>query len=212
MRFKDAIEEIMGITKKKVSYTDIANALEVTRQYAHQIRDKAVSVDQLQRLEKYFGVELADAKRAVEKNEDDCVTLERIHINPSCGLGTYVCGRAEITPVRLGISLITDVLKGSSPKNLKIFYASGDSMSPTIEDGDLLLVDVGKKDFRNGGIFLLTINNEWFIKRLRLKITGELEIISENEAKYGAPEIVRENDNIEIVIKGRVIKNLSRGL
>ena len=85
-------------------------------------------------------------------------------------------------------------------------------MSPTIEDGDILLVDIGRTDFNNGGVFLLTINNDWFIKRLRLRITGELEIISENSQKYGEPEILRPNDDIEVIIKGRVIKNLSRTL
>ena len=100
----------------------------------------------------------------------------------------------------------------SRPENLKIFKASGDSMAPTIEDGDILLVDMGRTDFNNGGIFLLTINNDWFIKRLRLRINGELEIISENATKYGPPEILRPYDDVEVVIKGRVIKSLSRGL
>ena len=85
-------------------------------------------------------------------------------------------------------------------------------MAPTIEDGDILLVDMGRTDFNNGGIFLLTINNNWFIKRLRLKINGELEIISENSGKYGPPEVLHPFDDIELVVKGRVVKNLSRGL
>jgi phage repressor protein C with HTH and peptisase S24 domain len=93
---------------------------------------------------------------------------------------------------------------------LKLFKASGDSMENTIEDGNILLVDTSRTDYHNGGIYVLTINNDWFVKRLRLKINGDLEIISDNP-KYD-PEILKPNTDIEINVVGRVIKNLSRGL
>lgn len=209
----EAMKEITGITKEKVSYADIANAFGMSRQYAHQLRNRELSLKQIQKIEAYFGIDLTGDKLIGGKSfGGDCVTLQHVHINPSCGKGTFVCDEADITPVKLGTQLIKDILNVSKPENLKIFKACGDSMSPTIEDGDIVLVDIGRTDFNNGGVFLLTINNEWFIKRLRLKITGELEIISENTEKYGAPEILRPDDNIEVVIKGRVIKNLSRCL
>lgn len=212
MKLIEAKEEIIGKIKKKVSYSDLAAALDVTRQYTNQIKDKEITQEQLEKLEKYFNVDLTVANNKSSIDNDDCITLEHVHINPSCGYGTSVYYDAEITPVKLGTHLIKEILNVANPNNLKIFKASGDSMSPTIDDGDIVLVDIGRTDFNNGGVFLLTINNEWFIKRLRLKINGDLEIISENSEKYGAPEIIHPNDDIEIVIKGRVIKNLSRNL
>ncbi len=214
MRLKDAIEEITAKTRKKVSYTDIATALDVSRQYANQIKDKKITFEQIKKLENHFNIRftIANLQEESTTKRDDCVTIEQIHINPSCGKGTSVYYDADITPIKLGIHLIKDILRASSPENLKIFKASGDSMSPTIEDGDMVLVDTGKTNFNNGGIFLITINNEWYIKRLRLRINGLLEIISENTEKYGPPEIIHPFDDIELIIKGRVIKNLSRGL
>ena len=142
---------------------------------------------------------------------DNCIALERIGITPSCGTGTVVLDDAEVTPVLLGKKLIENIFKVSDVNNLKVFRASGDSMEDTIYDNDDLLVDIGRKDFNNGGIFVLTINNEWFIKRLQLRINGDLDIISDNKAKYQT-ETKHPNDDIEIIIQGRVIKNLSRGL
>lgn len=142
---------------------------------------------------------------------NDCIALERIGINPSCGTGTILLDDAEVTPVLLGKKLIENIFKVSDINNLKVFRASGDSMEDTIYDNDDLLVDIGRNDFNNGGIFVLTINNEWFIKRLQLKINGDLDIISDNKSKYQT-ETKHPNDDIEIIIKGRVIKNLSRGL
>lgn len=140
---------------------------------------------------------------------NECITLDHIHINPSCGTGTSVYDDALITPIQLGIHLIKNVFN-ANPNNLKVFKASGDSMESTIFDGDLLLVDVSRKDFANGGIFLLTINDEWYCKRLKLKINGELEIISDNS--HYEKEIKHPNDEIEIKIIGKVIRNLSKGL
>lgn len=209
MILTDAIETIIGLTKRKISYADVANALGVSRQYAHQLRNKEIPDKYVRLLETYFSVNLTGDN---DVTGEECLTLQHVHLNPSCGRGTSIYYDADITPVKLGTQMIKNILNVSRPENLKIFKACGDSMSPTIEDGDILLVDIGRNDFNNGGVFLLTINNDWFIKRLRLKITGELEIISENTKKYGEPEILRPDDDVEVVIKGRVIKNLSRGM
>lgn len=144
-----------------------------------------------------------------QKIANECVTLDHIHINPSCGLGTSVYDNALITPIQLGVNLIKNVFN-ANPNNLKVFKASGDSMETTISDGDLLLVDVSRRDFANGGIFLLTINNDWYCKRLKLKINGDLEIISDNP--HYEKEIKHPDDGIEIKFIGKVIRNLSKGL
>ena len=140
----------------------------------------------------------------------DCVEIEHIHINPSCGKGTIVLDEAEITPVKLGKAIISSILKISRPEYLKTFKASGDNMEPIIEDGDILLVDTNRTDYQNGGVFLITINNDWYVKRLRKRLSGELDIISDN-IKYPMETFTPETQ-IDVFIKGRVIKNLSRGL
>ena len=83
-------------------------------------------------------------------------------------------------------------------------------MTDTIDDSNVLLIDMGRTDYQNGGIFLLQKDNDWFIKRLRLRMTGELDIISDNP-KYPI-ETFKPSDMVNIVIRGRVIKNLSKGL
>ncbi len=125
--------------------------------------------------------------------------------------GSIVIGEAEVTPITLGRKLIQNILKVSNIDNLKVFSASGDSMEPTIYDSDEVLVDIGRKDYINGGVFIIEKLGDWYIKRLRLKFDGSLEIISDNKEKYEA-EIIKMTDDIEINIIGRVIKNLSRGL
>ena len=162
----------------------------------------------IEQIEDHFGFLLQDNNQEISQ---DYIELEHIHLKPSCGAGTLVIDEPDITPVQIGKRTLESLYKVSDYRYLKTFVASGDSMYNTIADGDMVLVDTSKIDYANGGVFLFTKNNDWFIKRLRLRMNGDLEIISDNK-KYGEPEIVKPTDDIEINIIGRVLHNLSKVL
>ncbi len=206
MRYNVLLDTLQKLIKYKPSQEQLGNILGLaqTTISGRAYRNSNFSDEELLKIESYFNIKLIDDKI------DDCITIDHVFLKPSCGKGTAQENEPDIKPVKLGLSLINDVLKISNPNLLKTFTADGDSMSPTIEDGDLLLVDMGRTEYRNGGIFLITINNDWFIKRLRLRITGELDIISDN-SKYPIETLTPDTWK-EVYIKGRVIKNLSRGL
>lgn len=208
MLLDEKINDLQNLTQQKISYQQVADVLGLgSKQAAYNrvTRKQPLKEWEIIALDNAF---LTDVNKTNQKQ--DCITVDYIHINPSCGKGTSVYYDTDITPIKLGTQMLQSVLKVSHPQNLKVFKASGDSMVPTIEDSDMLLIDTGRTDYNNGGIFLLTINNDWFIKRLRKRMTGELDIISDN-TKYPV-ETFRTNTDIEVYIKGRVIKNLSRGL
>lgn len=185
---QNQLASIIGITQGTLS-SRIKNNTEYTE-------------DEVKKICEYFGKDLS-------YNASDCITIDHIHINASCGKGTIVLAEADVTPVKIGREIIKNIWN-SKPEDLKIFKASGDSMQETITDSDLLLIDLSKTDYRNGGIFLLTVDNDWYIKRLRMRITGELDIISDNP-KYPI-ETLEQDTTHEIKVIGRVIKNLSKGL
>ncbi len=198
------LKETLGFAPKAKDFVKILDFSNEQSFYSRVKRNSDFSDEEVEKIEQHYGISLRG------NPTDDCIEIDHIHINPSCGKGTVVLDEAEITPIKLGTQMIQSVLKISHPHNLKTFKACGDSMETIIEDGDMLLVDTGRTDFSNGGIFLLTINNDWFVKRLRKRLSGELDVISDNE-KYPV-ETFKPNDDIEIVVKGRVVKNLSRGL
>ena len=205
MNYIELKSNIDNYLNKDVKLAEIARALETSSQNFNKkfknINTEVTYAD-IQKIESYFNIEIF--------NTSDCITIQHIHIQPSCGSGTVVIDEPEITPIKLGKKLIETILRVSDVNNLRTFTASGDSMSDTIDDGNLLLVDMGRKDFNNGGIFVLKKNNEWFVKRLQLRFSGELDIISDNQ-KYKI-DTINPDDDIEIIVQGRVIKNLSKGL
>lgn len=210
MKYNDVIERLQNLTLSKINTTEIAEILDVPVRtlYTRAYRNSEVTQGELKRLEDFYNINLF---KSDTQDDTELIEIEHIHINPSCGHGTIVIDEPDITPVKLGKKMIQTILKVSDPNNLKTFTASGDSMEDTIDDGNILLVDIGRTDYANGGIFVITINNDWFVKRLRKRLSGELDIISDNSDKYPI-ETYKPDDNIEIVIKGRVIKNLSKGL
>lgn len=205
MKHSELLDTLQNLINFKPSYEQIGNILDVRGSAIGNrvARGKEYSIDDLLKIEQFYGIKI------LSNTNVDCIEIDYININPSCGVGTVVLDDAEVTPVRIGKEIIKDLWK-ATPENLKLFKASGDSMENIIEDGNVLLVDVSRTDYNNGGIFVLTINNDWFVKRLRLRVTGELDIISDNP-KYET-ETLKPNTNVEIKVVGRVIKNLSRGL
>lgn len=90
----------------------------------------------------------------------------------------------------------------SSKKNLAIITGYGDSMSPTFNDGDILLVDTEIKLISADGIYVLSANNKIYIKRVRQRFDGQYEISSDNPA-IRTIDIL--NGDHEISIHGRVV-------
>ncbi len=89
-------------------------------------------------------------------------------------------------------------------KNLDAIHVIGDSMEPTIKEGSIIFIDRNDKNIQNGGIFVINTPSGVFVKRLNLKTSGEIEIISDNRLY---PPQSAKADEIEII--GKVVKVFS---
>ena len=86
---------------------------------------------------------------------------------------------------------------------LRFIHAYGDSMSPTFEDGDILLVDTGIKDPKViDGVYVMAANDRLYIKRVRQRMDKALEISSDNPTVKTVDVL---NGDHAIDILGRVI-------
>ncbi len=91
-------------------------------------------------------------------------------------------------------------------KHLKALYVIGDSMYPTLNDSDIIVIDesIG---FVSDGIYVIRMGNELRVKRLIRKIDG-IEIKSDNTT-YGI-EFVKNDDKVGFNILGRVVLAIKR--
>lgn len=72
--------------------------------------------------------------------------------------------------------------------------ATGDSMHPTINDGDTIHVDLGRKEIKDGRIFAICIGGLHYSKRLYNMPLGGVRIVSDNAEEF--PEIVLTADEV----------------
>jgi phage repressor protein C with HTH and peptisase S24 domain len=91
--------------------------------------------------------------------------------------------------------------KGSM-KDLALIEARGDSMDPTVADGDIVLIDRSKKKVVNGTLYALCTKNAVMIKRLQPTGATRIKVMSDNKL-YDSYEIDLETGDMEII--GRVI-------
>lgn len=94
-------------------------------------------------------------------------------------------------------------LQPTSRSALRFIHAYGDSMAPTFEDGDVLLVDTGLKDPRHiDGVYVMAANERVYIKRVRQRMDGVIEISSDNPT-VKTVDVLNGDHCIDIL--GRVI-------
>lgn len=130
------------------------------------------------------------------------VPIPRIDATASAGLGA---------PLQQDIRAGTEVIDpqvlarlGVAPRDLSIIVARGDSMMPTIADGDEMLVDCAdRRPVGQGGIFVVRLEDGLLVKRVSMSPAG-YKLVSDNPAFV---TLVRRS--VDIV--GRVVR-LSRAL
>lgn len=91
----------------------------------------------------------------------------------------------------------------SSPDNLAFIVGWGDSMSPTYNHGDIIFVDTGVSDVKVDAVYVFSLRQELFIKRLQRLPDHSLRVISDN--KQYETYVLDARARKEMLTHGRVI-------
>jgi repressor LexA len=126
-------------------------------------------------LARYFGVPEA---RLGGPEPDGLVEVPRLDIGASAGPGGLVEGEARRRPGVLSPALLREL--GVRAEAASMIRVKGDSMLPTLADGDEILVDRDRRRVEGrGGVFVIRLDGELMVKRLRTGVGG-IEVISDN--------------------------------
>lgn len=141
---------------------------------------------------------LSGQKQSAIQMQDDIIAVPIYDVCASAGYGAWVTGEAIIGKFAmpsLGIKRMT----GSNAKNINLLYVKGDSMEPTLADGDLIAIDRSKTEATNG-LFVARIENDLYVKRITFNSIAA--ILSSDNPGY-PPITARYDDTFELI--GRVI-------
>ena len=91
----------------------------------------------------------------------------------------------------------------SSKQRIDAINVDGESMEPTLQDGSIVFIDRTQTHISKDGIYIASTTAGLFIKRIRQRADGMIELISDN--KVYSPEIMLAD---EVKIVGRVVGNI----
>lgn len=134
---------------------------------------------------------------------EDFLFIPKLILRPAAGCGTIV----DLEDVEDYIAFQKDwfnkhihALKSS----LAVMTANGDSMEPTIKNGDMLLVDTSQNQARTDNIYIIRINDCLAVKRVQCIPGNKLQIISDNKT-YNPYILDLTDESQKAVIIGKVV-------
>lgn len=176
MKLNELMRLIEKNTEKPINQSILAKSLGITRQtVSNRIKnDSQVTVEELKRAERYFKIDLSNDKKT---SDTGIVYLDYYpDVFASCGEGNIIFSN-EKKKLAVHKTFIEDF---SERKTYSIINATGNSMTPTIEPDDKLIVEHwDDSQIQDNKIYVFSFNNELFIKRLA-KNFDEIIIKSDN--------------------------------
>ena len=183
MRYNALIDSLQNLINYKPSQAELSKILNVSRANisAKANRNSNIDDDALLVLEKHYNISFS---------QQNVVNNNLVNVLPCCAS----CGN--------GITIDTSLIYNYD-KDAKYIYAfaSGSSMSPVIEDKDIVLAKKYDGNFIDG-IYLFNIGDDFFIKTLA-KNVNQIECISANP-QYDKI-VLRGQELDKLVILGSVV-------
>ncbi len=90
-------------------------------------------------------------------------------------------------------------------KNIEAINVTGDSMEPTLNNGNIIFIDKTKKNVSKDGIYAFINENGLFVKRIQRRVDGGLDVISDNK-EY--PMQIVNKDGINVL--GKVVSSIGK--
>lgn len=141
----------------------------------------------------FMQVETWDGKTPLDDDEVEIPFFKDFSF--ACGGGSIIEAIANETR-KLRMSKATLRNLSITKENAVAATAMGDSMSPTIKDGDTIHLDLGRKNIKDGKIFAICIGGLFYCKRLYNLPLGGVRIVSDNSTEF--PELhLSEQERID---------------
>ena len=143
------------------------------------------------------GVQQVISPRQREWN--DVVEISSIEIEQSAGGYALTSHEGDVRPYYFRSDWVNKKLH-ARPEDLRTVSVSGDSMSGTLQEGDMLLINITRKLPNPPGLFVIFDGMGPAVKRLEMVSQGRVRVISDN-SQYSP----YERELAELTIVGKVV-------
>jgi len=194
------------IRDRREDYTALSRLIGRNAAYIQQFikrgSPRRLAEEDRRRLARYFGIDealLGGPTAAPAVGEDGLVPIPRLDVGASAGGGA--ADPSERALGRIGFDPAWLRRLGVAPATAALIRVEGDSMAPTLADGDEILVDRAVRRLRDG-LFVLRLDGALVVKRVSVRPDGaRVSILSDNPAYPGWPDC----DPAAVDVVGRVV-------
>ena len=199
MKLEELINLISQKTGNYVNQSMLAESLGITRQtVSNRIKNESqVTVAELKKIEEYFSIEVLTDNESVFKNLINIDYYQDVFA--SCGSGSIVFSEDKIK-----LPIATMLINGfSKQKKYSMINATGNSMAPTIDNGDKLIVEHWNgTQIQDNKIYVFCFNNEFFVKRLSKNLD---EIIIKSDNPDYRVRTINGSTAEELILVGKIV-------
>jgi hypothetical protein len=156
------------------------------QQFVRRGVPKRLGEDERRKLASYFGIPEALLGGPADSagHTNGLLSVKRHPVSVSAGAGAIVTEELG-KPYFAFDDRWLKVLTRSSPANLSVVRVEGDSMTPTLNAGDDILVDLGDAAERlRDGIYVLRIDDALVVKRIALNPVGRRVTVQSDNPAY----------------------------
>ena len=190
---RSVLEEL--IRERGEDYAGLSRLLGRNAAYMQQFIKRGVprrlAEEDRRLLARYFSVDetVLGAPARSERAGDALVGVARLDVRASAGPGALPEGEAAEGRIGFDARWLRR-LGTADPSRLSVIRVEGDSMAPTLSDGDEILVDRGEGLERlRDGIYVLRLEDALMVKRLALSpAAGRVAVRSDNPAYPDWPD------------------------
>jgi phage repressor protein C with HTH and peptisase S24 domain len=202
-----SLRESRGLTQKQVAKALGVTEVSVSRYESQDQRLTLPLLQQLARVLRCSVAEIAGEKPAAAAGRagpglgEEFALLPSFDLRASAGGGSIFDREREAARVAFRRQWLKSVT-GAPLDQLVVIEADGDSMEPSIHDGDHMLVDRSQTNPRRDGIYVINWDGHINVKRVTTDPARKRIVISSDNPKYPPNEAVRPD---EVTVLGRVI-------
>ena len=202
MKLDELISIISIRADISVNQSMLAESLGITRQtVSNRIKNESeVTVSELKRVEEFFNISLF----GTDSTCDLCFIDYYEDVFASCGNGNII-----FSSDKSKLPIATNMINGYSKNKLySMINATGNSMSPTIDNGDKLIVEHWSgNQIQDNKIYVFCYNNEFFVKRLSKNLDDI--IIKSDNPEYKVKTISGKTIN-DLILIGKIVATIKQ--
>ncbi len=204
------------IAERREDYAALSRLIGRNSAYIQQFikrgTPKKLAEDDRRKLARYFGIDehaLGGPISGVPSEPETLIPIARYSVSASAGPGALEGLERPIA--QLGFSKgWLEQLSRAKPEDLSIIKVEGDSMFPTLNDGDDIMVDrsLARRSITDG-IYVLRRDDTLMVKRITVNPSrGTFDVSSDNSAYASWPECSASSIDVlgRVVWAGRKIR------